>query len=88
MMRYMKLRPKPRLIGMCLTLCSLIGPMLATPGVARADDDLKNDARLEGYEGKTVVLDAGSAPSYLLLFALGVLCLSVMFKSAKRSHLD
>lgn len=86
----MKSRLKRRLIGSCLTLCSLVGPVLGTPGIARADDtsDLKNDARLEGFPGKTVALDAGSATSYLLLFALGVVGLSVLFKSAKRSHLD
>ncbi|HZL35282.1 MAG TPA: hypothetical protein VFC78_08225 [Tepidisphaeraceae bacterium] len=85
----MKSRTKHRFIRACLTLCTLIGPIVATAGTARAtDDDLSDDARLVGYEGKHVVLDAGSAPSYMLLFALGVVGLSVMFKSAKRTHLD
>lgn len=78
-----------RLLGAVLTLGALVGPVLGPPSMARADEnELKNDVRLEGYEGKKPVLDGGAATSYLLLFALGVVGLAVMFKDAKRSHLD
>ena len=88
MMQAMKSRSKHRLLGAALMVLSLLGPVLGPANVARADSDLKNDARLEGYGGKTVALDSGPAVTYLVLFGLGVVGLSVMFKDAKRSHLD
>lgn len=60
---------------------------VANPARA-ADSDLKNDARMEGYKGRPMALDAGVAPYYLLFGALAILGASVMFKDAKRSHLD
>ena len=46
------------------------------------------DARLLGYD-KTVQLDSGStALSWVLLIVLGVVTLGVLFKDAKRTHLD
>ncbi len=87
MMIAMKLRIKQRLLASLLTAFALIGPVLGSSGVARAGDDLVNDARMEGYK-TPVVLDAGVAPYYLLLAALGFLGVVVLFKDAKRSHLD
>ena len=91
MMIRMKSRLKSRMITAVLTGCTFLGPVLGTTRVIRAasDDDLKNDARLEGpYQGHKVVLDGGNATTYILLFALGIVGLSVLFKDAKRSHLD
>jgi hypothetical protein len=88
MMGNMSPRTKPRFAVAFLTAVALIGPVLLPAGVARADDaTAKYDARLEGYSHK-VALDANTAPSYLLLTALGVIGIAVMFKDAKRSHLD
>ena len=80
-------RPHPRLLTACLAFGSFLLPFIAAPSPAAADE-LKNDARLEGYKGRPVALDAGTAP-YTLLF--GALCLvgaSGLFMDAKRSHLD
>jgi hypothetical protein len=92
MMGDMNRRPNPRrksrVAALCLTVISLVGPVLLPAGTARADDLVaKNDARLEGYPRK-VALDGSTAPSYLLLTALGIVCFVVMFKDAKRTHLD
>ena len=85
----MQPRKKSRLVVACLTAITFLGPMLSvTRPVMASDNDLKNDARLEGYKNRNVVLDTGTAPYYMLLAALGVIAISVMFKDAKRSHLD
>ena len=63
---------------------------LLTPFVAVAQDEaVKNDARLEGYAQK-VMVDSGdsTALSWLLLVFLAMVALGVMFKNAKRTHLD
>ena len=63
----------------------------ATPAHAQDDDELETpDARYEGYAGTTnVALEPGStAVTYLLFAGLAVLAVGVMFKDAKRSHLD
>jgi hypothetical protein len=73
------------LLGIGLTLAVLA----AAPTRALADDEPEiYDARLEGYAQK-VQLDAGStALTWLVLIVLGVLTVGVLFKDAKRSHLD
>jgi hypothetical protein len=47
------------------------------------------DARLEGYDKVNVTLaPSGTALTWLLLIFLTAVTVSVMFKDAKRSHLD
>ena len=63
---------------------------LLMPAVVLAqEEDVKNDARLEGYQTK-VSLESGdsTALSWLLLVFLAMVALGVMFKNAKRTHLD
>ena len=72
--------------------------LLASPG-ARAssnsdEDAVSPDARLLGYtdeKGGAVKIDlepSSGAVNYIALIILGVLCLSVLFVNAKRTHLD
>ena len=63
---------------------------LLMPAVVLAqEEDVKNDARLEGYQTK-VSLESGdsTALTWLLLVFLSMVALGVMFKNAKRTHLD
>jgi hypothetical protein len=64
--------------------------LASMPLSALADDQTPViDGRLQGYGTQPVVLDAGgTALTYLLLVGLGVLCIGVMLKNAKRTHLD
>jgi hypothetical protein len=84
----MMLRMRNRLIG-CVMAFAVVA---LCPLVALAQDQPKTialyDGRLEGY-GKQVTLDAGStALTWMLLIFLGLICLGVLFKNARRSHLD
>lgn len=45
------------------------------------------DARLEGYP-QNVTLDGGSFLAWLTFGVVGVICIGVMFKNARRTHLD
>lgn len=47
------------------------------------------DGRLRGYEGTGIVLEETHiAVTYLALIALSTIAVGVLFKSARRSHLD
>ena len=45
------------------------------------------DARLEGY-GRPVTNEGSTATMWMLLIVLSIITLGVLFKDAKRSHLD
>lgn len=72
--------------------------MIALSSVAMAQDDDESDrpdARTEGYltaDGKVqqiVLKDGGGhATTWFILAGLGLLGLGVMFKTARRTHLD
>ena len=77
-----------RTVTVCLCAFTVAG--LLMPAVALAQDEaVKNDARLEGYQTK-VAIDSGdsTALTWLLLVFLSMVALGVMFKNAKRTHLD
>ena len=65
------------------------GVLFAAPSSAMAQDEEKTyDARLAGHADNVVLDTGGTALTYLLLAGLGVLCVGVMFKNSKRTHLD
>lgn len=64
-------------------LCLAVAPLAVL-----AEDKEAYDARLLGYP-QTVELESGSTGlTWFLLVILGVLTISVLFKDAKRTHLD
>jgi hypothetical protein len=83
MMRCMK----RRLLPLMIALLSLT----AAPLSARADDTnapKDYDGRLDDF-GREVTLDSGgTALSYFLFAGLGVIAIGVLFKNARRTHLD
>ena len=80
-------RLKRWLTAACLCVAALAAAM--APTVARAqDDEVKRDARLEGYQGNVSVENQSTALIWLLFVFLGVVALAALFKDAKRTHLD
>ena len=66
-----------------------VGSLLLAPSPARAqDEEIKLDARLEGYQGNVSVQNQSTALMWLLFVFLGVIALVSLFKDAKRTHLD
>lgn len=81
---------KQRLYGwFCALVVLLMQPVAA---LAQRRSDIEEDvvdARLEGYEKVSVTLaPSGTALMWLLLIFLAGITVAVMFKDAKRSHLD
>jgi hypothetical protein len=66
------------------------GFILFTPLLALAQDEEgeKYDARLEGYGPSATLDSSATALMWLLLIVLAALCVGVMFKNARRTHLD
>lgn len=77
---------------LALVLAAMV--FLSAPGLALAqreqiDPDAKPNARLEGYAENVKLSQPGStALTWILLIGLGVICFGVLFKDAKRTHLD
>ena len=68
---------------------ALLFAAAVAPGVVLAqEDEVERDARLEGYANKVHLDNDSPALSYIGLIFLGALTLGVMFKNAKRTHLD
>ena len=78
----------PRFLSWCCAIYfTLLTPALLLARPAEPDKEIV-DGRLEGY-GKNVTLEGGStALIWLLLVFLGAIAVGVMFKNAKRTHLD
>jgi hypothetical protein len=57
--------------------------------MAKADDDEAHyDARVQGYSPDVELKSGGSGGNWVLLIFMGVVCMAVIFKDARRSHLD
>ncbi len=90
MMLRMKLRH--RTLRLYVTVMALTLPLLL-PAITFArpteDETAALEARLEGYGTQVRLTEAGSTGfTYLLLIMLGVIGIIVLFKDARRSHLD
>ena len=77
-----------------ILLVLLLSLSMAPPAMAQRSDEEQElleeaDARLRGYESADAILeDSSTALTYFLLAGLAVLGVGVMFKSARRTHLD
>jgi hypothetical protein len=80
---------KHRLYGwICALTVLLMSPAMTLARQYQEEKEIV-DARLEGYDKINVSLPSSStALMWLLLLFLAAVTVSVMFKDAKRSHLD
>ncbi len=68
-------------------LLALATIMTSPTGALAQEADVQTDGRLEGYP-QSVTIEGSTALTWFLLVILALVTLSVMFKDAKRSHLD
>lgn len=79
---------KQRMLGIVCALLLLATPVTTWARQPEMEREIV-DARLEGYDKTGVTLPpSGTALMWLLLIFLTIVCVGVMFKDAKRSHLD
>lgn len=79
---------KHRLYGWCCALVVLLmSPAMTLARRAEEEREIV-DARLEGYKENISLAPSGTALMWLLLIFLTAVTVGVMFKDAKRSHLD
>jgi hypothetical protein len=82
-------RPLTALRRWMLLACLCLSGVVLAPSTARAqEEEIKQDARLEGYQGNVSVANQSTALMWLLFVLLAVIALAVLFKDAKRTHLD
>ena len=87
--RKMNPRPFTALRRWLLLACLCLSAVVLAPTTARAqDEEVKVDARLEGYQGNVSVENQSTALIWLLFVFLAVCAVGVLFKDAKRTHLD
>ena len=86
-----KTNPRTRrfrwLLVACLWACLMTALLPAGRALAQ-EEEIKRDARLEGYPMNVSVPSDSTALTWILLIFLGMITLSVMFKNARRTHLD
>ena len=61
---------------------------LAPAAALAQEEEVERDARLEGYASKVALDNDSTALMWILLIVLGALAMGVMFKNARRTHLD
>ena len=72
-----------------LLACLCLSAVVLAPTSARAqEEEVKVDARLEGYQGTVSVENQSTALIWLLFVFLSMIAVGVLFKDAKRTHLD
>ena len=79
--------PRRALVA-CLWACTVAATLIAPVAALAQEEEIKRDARLEGYPVNVSVPNDSTALTWLLLIFLGIVALSAMFKNARRTHLD
>jgi hypothetical protein len=87
-MTYFPTRTRTRRALLAWPVAAAAAVLPASAALAQ-EEAPKNDARLEGYEARVQVESGDStALMWLLLVFLAMVAMGVMFKNAKRTHLD
>ncbi len=73
------------------SVCLALTLIACSPSHALAKDDSDADhydARVMGYDPDVELKSGGNGMMWVVMILLGAICVSVIFKDAKRSHLD
>ncbi len=74
-----------------LSLILAMAILLSLPQTSQAkkyEEERDYDARLDGYTEEVRLEPASTALTWILLIGVGVVCCAVLFKDARRTHLD
>ena len=84
MMAFMKYR----LMTLYVTLAVLLTPVIVLARSSEDEDTVKLEGRLEGYTSKVRLESSSTALTWLMIGFLSAIAIAVLFKNAKRTHLD
>jgi hypothetical protein len=79
---------KYRLMSLYVTLAILLTPVMVLARSNEDEDTVKLEARLEGYTTNVRLTSGSTALTWLMIGFLSAIAIAVLFKNAKRTHLD
>ena len=79
---------KYRLLTLYVTVAVVLAPVIAFARSTEDEDTVKLEARLEGYTNTVRMTSGSTALTWLLIGFLSAMAIAVLFKNAKRTHLD
>jgi hypothetical protein len=79
---------KYRLMSLYVTLAIVLTPVIVLARSTEDDDTVKQEARLEGYTTTVRLASSSTALTWLMIGFLSAIAIAVLFKNAKRTHLD
>ena len=78
-----------RLLALYVSVAILLAPVVALAARSAEDEDtVKLEARLEGYTNTVRLASGSTALTWLFVGFLSAMAIAVLFKNAKRTHLD
>ncbi|MDB5320372.1 MAG: hypothetical protein JWN40_2003 [Phycisphaerales bacterium] len=79
---------KYRLMALYVTVAVALAPIIAFAKSSEDEDTVKLEARLEGYTTTVRMASSSTALTWLMIGFLSAVAIAVLFKNAKRTHLD
>jgi hypothetical protein len=79
---------KYRLMALYVTVAVALAPIIAFAKSSEDEDTVKLEARLEGYTTTVRMASGSTALTWLMIGFLSAVAIAVLFKNAKRTHLD
>jgi hypothetical protein len=79
---------KYRLMALYVTVAIALAPVIALAKSAEDEETVKLEARLEGYTNTVRMTSGSTALTWLMIGFLSAMAIAVLFKNAKRTHLD
>jgi len=78
-----------RLLALYVAIVSLAVFVMPLIALAKEDEDTARlEARLEGYQLNVRMKEGSTALTWLMIGFLSAIAIAVLFKNAKRTHLD
>jgi len=79
---------KYRLLTLYVSLAVLLAPVIVLARSTEDEETVLQEARLEGYAQTVRLKDGSTALTWIMIGFLSAIAIAVLFKNARRTHLD
>ena len=79
---------KYRLLTLYVSLAVLLAPVIVLARSTEDEETVLQEARLEGYAQTVRLKDGSTALTWIMIGFLSAVAIAVLFKNARRTHLD